>query len=101
MSLRKRVTAKPEIERRRQVFPAHSYRIPTDQDLGRLAALLLEPQSADSFFQWGSFLEVLQRTEYSEAYVMEPLAERMMEENHTAVMARGYAGLKARLVKPE
>ena len=47
----------------------------------RKAALLLEPASPDSYFQWGFFLEVLQRTEYSEAYVMEPLARHMMEDD--------------------
>ncbi|MCH8328009.1 MAG: carboxypeptidase, partial [Candidatus Marinimicrobia bacterium] len=32
----------------------------------------------DSFFSWGFFLEILQRAEYVEGYVMEPLAERML-----------------------
>jgi len=40
--------------------------------------LLLEPASPDSFFRWGFFLETLQQTEYAEAYVMEPMAERML-----------------------
>ena len=62
-------------------FPAGSVRVPTDQPLGDLAVLLLEPDSPDSFFQWGFFLEVLQRVEYVEGYVMEPLARRMLERN--------------------
>ncbi len=74
-----RVTAEPVLERRRQRFPAGSVRVDLDQPLGLLAALLLEPASPDSFFQWGFFLEVLQRTEYAEAYVMAPTAERMLE----------------------
>lgn len=53
-------------------------RVPTAQDGGTLAVLMLEPGSADSFFQWGLMLEVLQRTEYFEAYVMEPMARRML-----------------------
>ena len=53
-------------------------RVDADQPLGLLAALLLEPASPDSFFQWGFFLEMLQRTEYAEAYVMAPTAERML-----------------------
>jgi hypothetical protein len=73
-----RVTAKPVAERRRQGFPAGSVRVGMDQPLGLLAALLLEPASPDSFFQWGFFLEVVQRTEYAEAYVMAPTAERML-----------------------
>ncbi|MFQ5843790.1 MAG: M14 family metallopeptidase [Planctomycetota bacterium] len=65
-------------QRRRERFPAGSVRVPTDQPLGDLAVLLLEPQSPDSFFRWGFFLEVLQRTEYADAYVMEAMAERML-----------------------
>ncbi len=76
-----RVTATPVAQRRRETFPAGSVRVPTDQPLGDLAVLLLEPSSPDSFFQWGFFLEILQRTEYFEAYVMEPIAERMLAED--------------------
>lgn len=72
------VTATPVPERRRQLFPKGTVRIPTDQPLGTLAALLLEPAAPDSFFQWGFFLEVLQRTEYMEAYAAEALAEQML-----------------------
>jgi len=65
-------------EKRKERFPAGSYRVPMDQPLGILAAVLLEPLSADSFLQWGFFFPVLQRTEYVENYVMEPLAETML-----------------------
>ena len=58
-----------------------SWRVPTDQPLGDLAMLLLEPESPDSYFQWGFMLEILNRTEYVEAYVMEPMAARMLEED--------------------
>ena len=77
------VTAVARLERRTVTFPAGSVRVPTDQPLGDLAVLLLEPDSPDSFFQWGFFLEVLQGTEYVEGYVMEPLARRMLERNPT------------------
>ena len=73
-----RVTAPATPERRRERFPAGTLRIPTDQDLGTLAVLLLEPSSPDSLFQWGFFHSVLQPTEYVEGYVMEPMAERML-----------------------
>lgn len=72
------VTAQVHAETANETFPAGSVRVPTDQPLGDLAALLLEPESPDSFFQWGFFLSVLQPTEYVEAYVMAPLAERML-----------------------
>jgi hypothetical protein len=69
----------PPVERRRWLYPPGSVRIPTDQPLGDLAVVLLEPLSGDSFFQWGFFHGVASRTEYVEGYVMEPLAARMLE----------------------
>lgn len=68
-------------------FPIGSYRISTDQALGELLVLMLEPQAPDSFLQWGFFLEIFTRTEYAEAYVLEPLAQKMLESD---------AGLKSR-----
>ncbi|MCH7858418.1 MAG: M14 family metallopeptidase [Candidatus Marinimicrobia bacterium] len=76
-----RVTATATPERREELYPSGSVRIPTDQPLGDLAILLLEPGSPDSFFQWGFFLEILQPTEYVEGYVMEPLAQRMLDRD--------------------
>jgi hypothetical protein len=73
------VTARSTPEERTQRFAPGSVRVSTDQPLGDLAMVLLEPQSPDSFFQWGFFLEVLQRTEYVEAYVMDPMARKMMD----------------------
>ncbi|HEY5774889.1 MAG TPA: M14 family metallopeptidase [Xanthomonadales bacterium] len=69
---------KEEVE---TTFPAGSYRISADQPLGELLVLMLEPQAPDSFLQWGFFLEIFTRTEYAEAYVMEPLAQRMLDED--------------------
>ena len=66
------------IERRHERLPAGSVRVSTDQPLGELAMVLLEPASPDSFLRWGFFHEILQRTEYVEGYVMEPFAERML-----------------------
>jgi hypothetical protein len=62
-------------------FPVGSYRISTDQPLGELIVLMLEPEAPDSFLQWGFFLEIFTRTEYAEAYVLEPLAQRMLEND--------------------
>ncbi|MEA2462484.1 MAG: hypothetical protein QOJ98_231 [Acidobacteriota bacterium] len=76
-----RVTAPITAEKRRERFPAGTLRISTDQDLGTLAVLLLEPSSPDSLFQWGFFHSILQPTEYFEAYIMEPMAERMLAED--------------------
>lgn len=73
------VEATFEIEVRRETFVAGSVRVPTDQPLGTLAMLLLEPRSEDSLFSWGFFPEIFQRTEYAEPYALEPLARRMLE----------------------
>lgn len=70
-------------ERRRERFPAGSARVSADQPLAELAALLLEPASPDSFFQWGFFLEILSRTEYVESYIMEPMGAAMLAEDPT------------------
>lgn len=77
---RVRVSATSTPEPRTETFPAGSVRVPADQPLADLAALLLEPRSPDSFLQWGFFHSIFSRTEYAEAYVMEPLAERMLED---------------------
>ncbi len=71
----------PVLERRRETFPALTVRVPTDQPLGDLAIALLEPHAPDAFFRWGFFLGVLQPTEYAEAYIMVPTAERMLAED--------------------
>ena len=65
-------------ERRDWTFPAGSVRVPTDQPLGDIVVLLLEPQSSESFFAWGLFPEVLSRVEYIDSYAIAPLAEAMM-----------------------
>ncbi|HET8797060.1 MAG TPA: M14 family metallopeptidase [Thermoanaerobaculia bacterium] len=76
-----RVTAGETREPRRERFPAGSLRVATDQPLGTLAVLLLEPSSPDSLFQWGFFHSILSRTEYVEAYIMEAMAEKMLAED--------------------
>ena len=78
---RVRVTATATPEKRTETFPANSVRVPMDQPLGTLAAIMLEPQSPDSLFQWGYFHSILGQTEYVEAYIMEPMAERMLAED--------------------
>jgi hypothetical protein len=75
------VTARFEPERGAHTFAPGSVRVSTDQPLGDLLMLLLEPESPDSFFAWGFFHEVLQPTEYVEGYVIEPMAERMLAED--------------------
>ncbi|MEL7059322.1 MAG: M14 family metallopeptidase [Acidobacteriota bacterium] len=84
----------PAVERQRMTMPPGSVRVPVDQPLGKLAALLLEPTAPDSLFQWGFFLGILQRTEYIEGYVMAPTAERMLRDD-PALRAEWDAALRA------
>lgn len=68
----------PVTERVEQPLPAGSCQVDTTQPLGTLAVLLLEPQSPDALLQWGYMATLLNRTEYIEGYVMEPMAADMM-----------------------
>ncbi|AOS98243.1 Zinc carboxypeptidase [Microbulbifer aggregans] len=54
-------------------------KVSTNQPLGKLAVALLDPRGPDSFFQWGFFNGIFQRTEYYEPYALVPLAEKMLE----------------------
>ena len=89
-----RLTATATPEKRHERLTAGWTRVSTDQPLGDLALLLLEPGSADSFFQWGFFDEALQQTEYVEGYAMEPMAAAMLAED-PALKAEFEAALKA------
>jgi hypothetical protein len=55
-------------------------RVSTDQALGRLAVALLEPAAPDSFFSWGFFPGMFERTEYFEPYAIEPLIAQLLQE---------------------
>ena len=81
-------------ERHDWSYPTGSVRVPTDQPMGDLIVLLLEPQSAESFFAWGMFPEVLNRVEYIEAYAIAPLAEKMLAAD-PALKAEFEAKLKS------
>lgn len=75
------VVASTTIEKRKETFAKGSAFISTDQPLGDLAIILLEPKSPDSYFSWGFFPGLFQRTEYIEGYVMEPMMKKMLEES--------------------
>lgn len=76
---RTRVTSgEPDRITREEWMPPGSIRVPTDQPLGDLAMILLEPQSEDSLFAWGFFNEILSRVEYLEAYALAPMADQML-----------------------
>lgn len=62
-------------------LPANSVEVSTDQPLGRLAVALLDPRAPDSFFAWGFFNQMFQRTEYIESYALIPLAKKLFDGN--------------------
>lgn len=62
-------------------LPKGTVTVETDQPLGKLAVALLEPSGPDSYFSWGYFNTIFQRTEYIENYAIIPLAEQMMADD--------------------
>jgi hypothetical protein len=78
---RTRMSASSVNFKKKVIYRRGSTIVSTDQPLGILSCLLLEPDSPDSFFQWGFFGDVAERTEYFEAYAMAPLADEMMKNN--------------------
>ncbi|OWY38485.1 peptidase [Xenophilus sp. AP218F] len=75
------ISGKPLAQARKVTYPAGSVVIDPDQQLGTLAMVLLEPDSPDSFLRWGFFNANLTSAEAPEAYVMEPMARRMLAES--------------------
>lgn len=78
-----RMRVKADFSRQQQqiALPKGAIRVSTDQPLGRLVVSLLEPQGPDSFFQWGFFNTIFQRTEYIEGYVVAPMARQMLDSD--------------------
>mgnify|MGYP000625100923 CR=1 FL=1 len=64
-------------------LPKGTYFVPTNQRALRVIVNLLEPDAPDSFVHWGFFNAFFERKEYAEAYVMEPYAKMMIENNQT------------------
>ena len=55
--------------------------IPTNQRTVRVIVNLLEPKSADSYVRWGFMNQIFEQKEYYEDYVMEKIAEQMLEND--------------------
>ena len=81
-------------ERGEDTLPAGSWLVPMDQPKARLAALLLEPASPDSFLRWGFFATVFEEKEYAEPRVLESMAREMLA-NDPALKAEFEAKLAA------
>lgn len=71
-------SGEPVVATRAWTFPAGSVRVPTDQPMGDVVVLMLEPQGVESLFAWGFFPEIFSRVEYIEAYAIAPLGEQML-----------------------
>lgn len=69
------------LETGEETIPARSWLIRADQPKARLAALLLEPASPDSFLRWGFFDAIFEEKEYAEPRVMEAMAREMMAKD--------------------
>lgn len=72
-----------QVERRieRQTFGPGTVVVPLDQPRARLIAHLLEAEAPDSLAAWGFFNAVFEQKEYFEAFIMEPIARRMLAED--------------------
>jgi murein tripeptide amidase MpaA len=57
--------------------------VPLDQRSALMAVQLFEAQAPDALARWNFFDTVLEKKEYGEAYVVEPLARKMMQEDST------------------
>ncbi|MCG3194842.1 MAG: hypothetical protein DIJKHBIC_04110 [Thermoanaerobaculia bacterium] len=55
--------------------------VPVAQRRARLLIQLLEPHGPDSLFHWGFFNAFLERKEYAEDFIFEPIARKMLEGN--------------------
>ena len=68
-----------EVVNESRKFPAGSLVIPVAQPLAKLTISLLEPQAPDSFVRWGFFNAIFEHKEYAEPYILEALAQEMLE----------------------
>ncbi|MEO6323622.1 MAG: M14 family metallopeptidase [Thermoanaerobaculia bacterium] len=78
---RSRVTA--TISRRRETrdVPAGSLYVPLDTELARIAIALLEPESPDSLFAWGTFSSVLESKEWIDLRILDPIAAALLAKD--------------------
>nr|WP_314494832.1 hypothetical protein [uncultured Chryseobacterium sp.] len=63
-------------------FSQGDFRVPTDQDGVKYIIETLEPEAADSFFNWNFFDSILSQKEYYSAYIFEDTAAELLKEDH-------------------
>ncbi|MBI5472593.1 MAG: M14 family metallopeptidase [Ignavibacteriae bacterium] len=62
-------------------LPAGTFIVYTQQRTLRVIMNLLEPEAPDSFVSWGFFNAFFERKEYAEPYIMEPIAQKMLDDD--------------------
>jgi hypothetical protein len=67
------------LERQWRSFRAGDLWVPLDQPAALVAVHLFEAQAPDGMMFWNHFDTVLERKEYAETYVMEPMAQQMLQ----------------------
>jgi zinc carboxypeptidase len=82
-----KVTRDSLVRRWRRFRPGDLW-VPLDQRSALVAMHLLECRAPDGLTYWNAFDTVLERKEYGEDYVIEPMARRMMASN--ASLAREF-----------
>ncbi|MFB3057156.1 MAG: M14 family metallopeptidase [Ignavibacteriaceae bacterium] len=78
---RQRVDLEYDLIREKRTVPSGTFYIPLNQRTIRIIANLLEPKSSDSFIRWGFMNAIFERKEYFEKYVMEKIAEQMLNKD--------------------
>ncbi len=72
------VSVTTEERKELRLYREGSQIIPVNQRAAKIAAFLLEPTASGSLVEWGFFNAVFEQKEYSETYVMEPMAREML-----------------------
>jgi hypothetical protein len=78
---RQRVDFEYDLIQEKRTVPSGTFYIPANQRTIRVIANLLEPKSGDSFIRWGLMNAIFERKEYFENYVMEKIAEEMLNKD--------------------
>jgi len=75
------VTYSVEKVQEKKLFPAGTKVVFLNQRTARVIINALEPEAPDAFVAWGFFDAIFEQKEYTEDYVMEPIAEEMLAKD--------------------
>jgi len=78
---RQLVTYKTEAITGERTFTAGSVYVPLGCPESKIIIQMLEPDAPDALVGWGFFNPIFEMREYFESYVMEPMAQQMIEAN--------------------